>query len=61
MKVTRTELSVRKINAKMRKKGFTPRKSRLSSLVMIYVKGDLRIMYAFECKIRKTHELQLCY
>jgi len=53
MKVIKTELSVRKVNARMKKKGFTPRKSRFSSLVMIYVKKDTRIMYAFERKIQK--------
>jgi len=53
MKVIRTELSVRKINTKMRKKGFTPRKSELSSLILIYVKDDNRVMYIFERKVKK--------
>ena len=52
MKVIRTELSVRRINAKMRNRGFTSRKSELSPAILIYVKDDARIMYVFERKIK---------
>ena len=53
MKVIKTELSVRKINARMKRRGFTPHKSKLSSLVTIYVKDDARIMYVFDCRIKQ--------
>lgn len=52
MKVIRTELSVRRINAKMRNRGFTSRKSELSSAILIYVKDNARVMYVFERKIK---------
>ena len=52
MKQVSTELTVQKVNKRMKKKGFSSRKSTMSPFCRIYTKGDIRLMYVFERKIR---------
>jgi hypothetical protein len=53
MRTIRTELSVVKINKRMKKRGYKMKRSDLSSIVRVYTKADARVMYVFERLSRK--------
>ncbi len=55
MRVITTDLTVKKINKRMKNKGFTGHKSTMSDLVRVYVnkKTGKRLMIAFQRKIDK--------
>jgi hypothetical protein len=53
MRVITTDQTVRKINRKMKKKGYETKKSKMSKLVIVYFipNTNIRIMFAFKKKI----------